>query len=467
MEDTAYASALEIRSAILEKEISAEEVMVSTLARMSKLQPSLNAFVTETPESALESARAADAALASGEPPGPLHGVPISVKDLINVGGVRTTFGSRLMADNVAEADAPAVERVRKAGACIIGKTTTTEFGCKAGGGDSPLTGVTRNAWDTGKTTGGSSAGAATTVAAGLTPFALGTDGGGSIRIPASFCGLFGIKAQFGRVPVFPTSATPTLGHVAPMARTVRDAALLLRVISGFDNRDPASVAGPVPDFLAACDAPVDGLRIAWSPTLGYAQPTAEVIEATEAAAKTFEKLGCSVDLVEKLFEDPIDLWNAEFYASAGTKLKDDLINRRDLFDPAVADVLELALDQEIDEYYSKVFERYEFREQIRRFFGTYDLLLTPTLPVPPFGAGVNIPPEISERNIVSWVYYTYPFNLTGNPAASVPCGFTNDGLPVGLQIVAGTNREIDIFTAAAAFEHAHPWSHIKPPVPN
>ncbi len=460
-------NALEIRSAIAEKKLSAEEMMISTLSRMEELEPSLNAFVTTTPESALESARAADAALAAGETLGPLHGVPISVKDLINVGGVKTTFGSRLMVDNVAEADAPVVEQIKKAGACIIGKTTTTEFGCKAGGGDSPLTGITRNAWDTERTTGGSSAGAATTVAAGLTPFALGTDGGGSIRIPASFCGIFGFKAQFGRVPVFPTSATPTLAHVAPMARTVRDAALLLQTISGFDARDPASVAEPVPDFLAACDAPLERMRIAWSPTLGYAQPTAEVVEVTERAAKTFEALGCSVDLVEELFDDPLDLWNAEFYASAGTKLKDDLINRRDLFDPAVADVLELALDQEIDEYYSKVFERYEFREQIRRFFGTYDLLLTPTLPVPSFGAGVNIPPEISERNIVSWVYYTYPFNLTGNPAASIPCGFTLDGLPIGLQMVAGTNRETDIFTAAAAFEDARPWSHVKPPVPN
>lgn len=467
MQHPAYASAIEIRSAITEKEISAEEVMGSTLSRLHDLEPFLNAFVTETPEIALESARQADAAIGSGGTLGPLHGVPISVKDLINVGGVRTTFGSRLMADNIAEADAPAVERIRKAGACIIGKTTTTEYGCKAGGGDSPLTGITRNAWNTQKTTGGSSAGAATTVAAGLTPFALGTDGGGSIRIPASFCGLFGIKAQFGRVPVFPTSATPTLGHVGPMARRVRDAALLLQVISGSDNRDPASVTEPVPDFLAACDAPVDGLRIAWSPTLGYARPTIEVVKAAEEATKTFETLGCSVDLIENLFEDPIDMWNAEFYAGAGTKLKKDLLTRRDFFDPAVADILELALDQELDEYYSKVFERYEFRERMRQFFESYDLLLTPTLPVPPFDAGTNVPPELPERNIVSWVYYTYPFNLTGNPAASIPCGFTQDGLPIGLQMVAGTNQESTIFTAAAALEDARPWSHVKPLVPD
>ncbi len=466
MSDTAYMTALELRSAMARKEVSAVEVMDSTLSRMESVEPRLNAFVTPMPEEAMKSAQAADYALSAGAAPGPLRGVPISVKDLINVGGVKTTFGSRLMADNVAAEDAPSVERVRAAGACIIGKTTTTEFGCKGGGGDSPLTGVTRNAWDTEKTTGGSSAGAATSVAAGLTPFALGTDGGGSIRIPSSFCGLFGIKAQFGRVPVFPTSATPTLSHVGPLARTVRDAALLLNTISGFDARDPASVSERAPDFLAACDAPAKGMRVAWSPTLGYAKPTREVLEITEHAARTFESLGCLVELVEEVIEDPVDLWSAEFYASVGTRLKDALENSRELLDPAVAEVLEGALEGTIDEYYSSVFARYELREKVRRFFDGYDLLLSPTLPVPPFGAGVNTPPELPDRNVVSWVYYTYPFNLTGNPAASIPCGFTGEGLPVGLQMVAGTHRETDILRAAAAFEAARPWANVKPSLP-
>jgi Asp-tRNA(Asn)/Glu-tRNA(Gln) amidotransferase A subunit family amidase len=458
-----YATASEIRAAIVGGEVSAAEVMTETLSRMETVEPILNAFVTPMPGQAVEAARAADELLAEGREPGPLHGVPISVKDLINVGGERTTFGSRTMAENVAEADAPSVERVRAAGACVIGKTTTTEFGCKAGGGDSPLSGVTRNAWDTSKTTGGSSAGAATSVAAGVTPLALGTDGGGSIRIPASFCGVFGIKAQFGRVPVFPTSATPTLGHVAPIARTVRDAALVLGVISGFDARDPASISGPVPDYLAACEAPVEGMRVAWSPTLGYAGPTREVLEIVESAVRAFEDLGCSVELVEEVMEDPVDMWNAEFYAGAGTRLKDALRNSRDLLDPAVAEILEDALKGTVEEYYAKVFARYELREKVRQFFESYDLLLTPTLPVAPFEAGVNVPPELPGRSVVSWVYYTYPFNLTGNPAASIPCGFTDRGLPVGLQIVAATNRETDLLCAAAVFEAARPWTHVAP----
>ena len=463
MGDGGHATASEIRAAIVRGEVSATEVVAETLSRIESVEPVLNAFVTLMPEQAMEAARAADRLLAEGREPGPLHGVPISVKDLINVGGVRTTFGSRTMADNVAEADAPSVERVRAAGACVIGKTTTTEFGCKAGGGDSPLSGVTRNAWDTSKTPGGSSAGAATSVAAGVTPLALGTDGGGSIRIPASFCGVFGMKAQFGRVPVFPTSATPTLGHVAPMARSVRDAALLLDVISGFDARDPASISGPVPDYLAACDAPVDGMRVAWSPTLGYARPNQEVLEIAEGAGRAFEDFGCSVELVEEVIEDPVDMWNAEFYAGAGTRLKGALRNSRELLDPAVAEILEDVLRGTVEEYYTKVFARYELREKVRRFFESYDLLLTPTLPVPPFEGGVNVPPELHDRSIVSWVYYTYPFNLTGNPAASIPCGFTDDRLPVGLQMVTGTNRETDLLRAAAAFEAARPWAHVVP----
>jgi Asp-tRNA(Asn)/Glu-tRNA(Gln) amidotransferase A subunit family amidase len=463
MGDGGHATASEIRAAIVRGEVSATEVVAETLSRIESVEPVLNAFVTLMPEQAMEAARAADRLLAEGRELGPLHGVPISVKDLINVGGVRTTFGSRTMADNVAEADAPSVERVRAAGACVIGKTTTTEFGCKAGGGDSPLSGVTRNAWDTSKTPGGSSAGAATSVAAGVTPLALGTDGGGSIRIPASFCGVFGMKAQFGRVPVFPTSATPTLGHVAPMARSVRDAALLLDVISGFDARDPASISGPVPDYLAACDAPVDGMRVAWSPTLGYARPNQEVLEIAEGAVRAFEDFGCSVELVEEVMEDPVDMWNAEFYAGAGTRLKGALRNSRELLDPAVAEILEDVLRGTVEEYYTKVFARYELREKVRRFFESYDLLLTPTLPVPPFEGGVNVPPELHDRSIVSWVYYTYPFNLTGNPAASIPCGFTDDRLPVGLQMVTGTNRETDLLRAAAAFEAARPWAHVVP----
>lgn len=462
-QDFAYQSAFELARLIRSRQASPVEIMEQCLARIDTLEPRLNCFVTRTFELAINAARRAEQAVMSGGPLGLLHGIPVSVKDLIAVGGVRLTFGSRTAKDNIAEADAPAVERLKAAGACIIGKTTTSEFGCKAAG-DSPLTGITRNPWNTAKTPGGSSCGAAASVAAGISPFALGTDGGGSVREPSALCGLFGIKAQFARVPVFPTSATPTLAHVGPLARTVRDAALLLTAIAGFDARDPFSVAENVPDFVAACERPIKGMRIAWSPTLGYAQPTAEVVATTEAAVAVFESLGCHVELVERVVdEDPAELWISEFYAGIGTRLKKQYQETPDLLDPALLDVLHLALDQPFATYYGNVFKRYALRESMRRFFENYDLLLTPQTPVPAFDVGADVPREFPDRNICSWQYYTYPFNLTGQPAASVPAGFTKDGLPVGLQIVARINRETDIFSAAAAFERARPWADRRP----
>ena len=458
-------SAVELRNLIVAKEISPVELLDSSLARMEEVEPKLNAFVTVTGDVARAAAQAAEKAILDGDPPGLLHGLPISVKDLIAMEGVRFTFGSRLASDNVAAIDAPAVERVRKAGGVIVGKTTTSEFGCKAVG-DCPLTGITRNPWDLSKTPGGSSAGAAANVAAGVTPFALGTDGGGSVRIPGSLTGLFAVKAQFARVPVFPEAATPTLAHVGPMARTVRDAALLLTAVAGFDRRDPFAVAGPVPDFLAACDEPVKGMRIVWSPTLGYADPASEVVELCEQAVRTLEDIGCEVEIVDTVMEaDPIDMWVSEFYAGVGTRLGMLFGDRRELLDPAVAEMLRGALDRTLQEYCTRVFDRYRFREEMRRFMEGYDLLVSPVLPVPAVDAGLDVPPGMPDANVISWVRYTYPFNLTGQPAASLPAGFTAEGHPVGLQLVAKTLREVDIFRVAAALETARPWSGRTPPM--
>ena len=461
-DEFAYMTALELRRHILAREVSPVEIAEWTLRRIEALQPVLNPFVTVTADLALDAARRAEREVMVGNVDRLLIGLPISIKDLTAVKGVRFTSGSRTLADFVAPIDSPASERVKVHGACVVGKTTTTEFGCK-GSSDSPLTGYTRNPWNLDKTTGGSSAGAAASVAAGITPFALGTDGGGSIRIPAAFCGLFGVKAQFGRVPVFPASATPTLGHVAPLARTVRDAALLLTAVSGYDARDPASVAAPIPDYLGACEQNPTGLRVAYSPTLGYARPTPEIVNLTSAAVRVLEGLGCPVELVDRVFDDPIDIWMAEFYAGVGTRLKKPLAEHRDIIDPAVVDVLQNALNQTIDEYYQRVFERYEFREKVRQFFERYDLLVTPTTPTAAFDIDRNVPRELEGHNIVSWVAYTYPVNLCGIPAASVPCGFTGEGLPVGLHLISRPLCETDIFRAAAALETARPWADRKP----
>ena len=463
----AYASAFELKRALRKKEISPVELVQAALARAESLEPALNCFVALTPELALAAAKKAEAEIMRGENGGVLHGLPLSIKDVIPVKGVKFTTGSKAMADNVAQIDAAVVERVVAAGACIIGKTTTSEFGAKAVG-DSPLTGATRNPWNTAKTAGGSSAGATASVAAGVTPFSIATDGGGSVRIPCSFTGLFGIKPQYARVPMYPVSAATTLAHCGAIARTVRDAALLLSAESGFDARDPYSVSEPAPDYLAACERSIKGMRIAWSATLGFAWADPEVLRITEAAALAFQQLGCEVELVDKVFDsDPVELWSSEFYAGIGTRLKPVLEKSRDLLDPAVIAILQKALEQTLEQYYTNVFRRYDFREKTRQFFEKFDLLLSPTLPVPAFDVYRDLPAELekSDRNVVSWVYYTYPFNLTGQPAASIPAGFTVSNLPVGLQIVARINREVDIFSAAAAFEQAHPWAHLRPPI--
>jgi aspartyl-tRNA(Asn)/glutamyl-tRNA(Gln) amidotransferase subunit A len=467
-DDFAYRTALDLRRLILTRQASPLEIVESTLRRIEALQPVLNPFVTVTPDLALDAARHAEQQVMGGDHAGSakclLLGLPLSIKDLTALKGVRFTSGSRTLADFIAPVDAPASERVKAHGASVVGKTTTTEFGCKPAS-DSPLTGVTRNPWNLQKTSGGSSAGAAASVAAGITPFALGTDGGGSVRIPSSFCGLFGIKAQFGRVPIYPAAATPTLAHVGPMARTVRDAALLLSAVSGFDARDPASVAAEVPDYLGACDKSPKGLRIAWSPTLGYGRPVAEVVEIAGKSAQRFVELGCTVELVDKVFDDPIDLWMSEFYAGVGTRLKKPLAEHREIIDPAVAALLERALDQSIDQYYTRVFARYDFRERVRAFFNRYDLLITPTTPTPAFDLGRELPIEFEGENLVAWVAYTYPINLCGFPAASVPCGFSRSGLPIGLHIISKPLHEPDILRAAAAFEAAQPWGDKRPPI--
>ncbi|WP_020187603.1 amidase family protein [Methylopila sp. 73B] len=455
--DFDFMSATELARLVATKAVSPVELTRRALDRAAATQSSLNAFFLLMEDEAMSAAREAETAVVRGDELGPLHGLPFSAKDLMAVKGVRYASGSRAMADNVAEVDAPAVERAKAAGAILIGKTTTSEFGCKPVG-DSPLTGVTRHPWDLSKTPGGSSAGAAASVAAGITPFALGTDGGGSIRIPCSLTGLSGLKGQFGRVAVWPTSATPTLAHVGPIARSIEDAALLFSVIAGYDARDPFSVAGPVPDVLGAVGRGVEGLRVAWSPTLGYARPDPEVVAIAEAAAKRLAEAGAIVEEVERVFDaDPEDLWMAEFYAGVGTRLRSVVETKRDLLDPAVAVVLEAALAQEMRDYYDKVFRRYALRDQMRRFFERYDLLLSPTLPKASVPAGVDVPEGLEDRTLVSWVFYTYPFNLTGQPAASVRAGLASDGMPVGLQIVGRSLGEADVVAAAAAVERGRP----------
>ena len=457
-----FISVSELSKLIKNKEVSPTELLDSTLKKIEKLDPILNSFAFLDIEGAKILAKESEKRMMSNSLLSELDGIPTSIKDLIAQKNLPQRFGSRTTSDNLVLADAPSVERLRNAGAVLLGKSTTSEFGCKAVG-DSPLTGITKNPWNTKLTPGGSSCGAASMVAAGIVPYAIGTDGGGSIRIPASLTGLFGIKAQFGRVPVYPTSATPTLAHVCPLTRNVLDACKVLQIISGKDFRDPFTVTENVPVYENFIKEKKK-YKIAWSPTLGYGKNDRNVMEILDKAVKNISSLGYKTETIDKVLdEDPVNLWNAEFYAGVGTRLKNVIENSPTIIDPAVLEVLKVAINQKMNDYYSLVFQRYVFREKMRTFFEKYDLLITPTLPCVAFETGLNVPKNMQDKNIVSWVTYTYPFNLTGQPAASINAGFTKENLPVGMQVIGKNNCEIDVLNFCKQFEDNFVNLNLKP----
>jgi len=459
-----FMSASDLAAAIRSKRVSPVEVIDAVRARIEHVNPRINAYCTVTAGAAREAARAAEAALMRGEPLGPLHGVPYSVKDLVITRGVRTSFGSRMYEHNVPDEDAPVVERLRAAGAILVGKTTTPEFGWK-GTTDSPLTGISRNPWDSTKTPGGSSGGAAAAVAAGLAPLAVGTDGGGSIRIPGSFCGVFGLKPTCGVVPVYPVPATGTLSHVGPLTRTVRDAALMLSLMAGPDDRDPLSFPAPVSDYGRGIGDGIRGVRVAWSPTFGYATVAPEVQRVVEAAVRRFEALGCRVDLVERVFADPDPIWALLFYVGVAARLQDAVPEWRERLDPGLLEVIEEGSRISAVQLKKAEFARAAFHQEVRQLFLRYDLLLSPTVAALPFAAGTERPEDFPRGSRLSWVAFTYPFNLTGQPAATLPAGFSSDGLPVGLQIVGRRLEDSLVLRASAAFEAAAPWATVRPTV--
>lgn len=465
-DDLCYMSATEIVQAIRARRVSPVEVTDAILARIERLNPVLNAYCAITAEAARKAAREAEAAVMKGEPLGPLHGVPVSIKDLIITKGVRTTWGSKLYEHFIPDEDAPVVERLKAAGAIILGKTNTPEFGWK-GVTDNLVFGITRNPWALDRTPGGSSGGAGAAVAAGLGPLAVGTDGGGSIRIPASFSGIFGFKPSFGLVPIYPPSAAESLSHAGPMTRTVRDAALMLNVIAGPDERDRNSLPASGVDYLAALEGGIQGLKVAWSPDLGYAKVDPQVRAITTAAIKTFTDLGCHLEQADPGFEDPEPTWATLFYAGIGARLSEHLPEQRDRIDPPLVRIIEEGQAISAFQLMQASFRRAAMWDIVRRFFERYDLLLTPTVAVPPFMVGIERPEDIAAQGISrrGWFAFTFPFNLTGQPAATVPCGWTADGLPIGLQIVGRRYDDITVLKAAAAFEAAMPWAHRRPPL--
>lgn len=464
--DLCFLSATELIAQYRRRALSPVEVTTAILECIDRLNPLLTAYITVTPEIALDQAQMAETAYAGKADPGPLAGVPISIKDLTPTKGVRTTRGSLIEPDWIPDDDPPFVERALAAGAVLLGKTNTPEYGWKGDSGNR-LVGPTHNPWQRGRTAGGSSGGGAAAVAAGLGPLAQGSDGAGSIRIPCAFCGIFGFKPSFGLVPQYPASAVGDLSHLGPMTRTVRDAALLLTVTAGADDRDRLSWSSGI-DYLAALeDSSIAGLRVAWSPDLGYAAVEPAVREAAEAAARRFEELGCAVEEASPDLPDPWDIVHPIWSTGMAGLHAANLAQVRDRLDPGRLTVIEEAGRYSAVDLAHAMQRRNAYVEGMRRFMASYDLLLTPTLPCTAFNAGDDHPGQVAgqDTTFLGWTPFTYPFNLTGQPAATVPCGADGAGLPIGLQIVGRWHDDVSVLRAAAAYEQLAPWAQHRPAV--
>ena len=454
MSDLCSLGAGELLEKYRTKALSPVEVARAVMRRIEEFNPRLNAFCLLNKD-LLEEAKASESRWLKGEPKGMLDGVPVSIKDLLLTRGWPTLRGSKTVDPKGPwNDDAPAVARLRENGALFLGKTTTPEFGWK-GVTDSALTGITRNPWNPAKTPGGSSGGAAAALAAGMGPLALGTDGGGSIRIPCGFTGLFGLKPSFGRVPAWPLSPFGTVAHVGPMTRSVADAALLLDVLALPDARDWHALPYDERDYRTRLDFGVRGLRIAYSPDLGYAKVDPEVAAIVRAGVKLFEDLGARVEEKNPGFENPDAIFRAHWFPGAALLLKG--VKRKELVDPGLLEVAALGEKYSMLDILEAQQKRGALGTHMNLFHRDYDLLVTPTLAVPAFEAGIEFPGADRNQRWTDWTPFTYPFNLTQQPAASIPCGLTKAGLPVGLHIVGPRYADALVLRAARAFESARP----------
>lgn len=453
-------SATELIELYRAKRASPVDATRACLARIDALNPKLDAFCLVDAEGALQAARASETRWAAAAPLGLLDGVPVSIKDLLLTKGWPTLRGSRTVdRDRSWDEDAPAVARLREQGAVILGKTTTPEFGWKPVT-DSPLTGITRNPWNPDKTPGGSSGGAAAAVATGMGALAIGTDGGGSIRIPASFTGIFGLKPSFGRVPAWPLSQFGTVAHVGPMTRTVTDAALMMSAISRPDARDWFALPYDDRDYRDGLDDGIAGIRMAFAPTLGGAKVDAEAAQLVRDAVDTLASLGAHIAETTPDLGDVHDIFRAHWQTGATRVVRSMPAAKRPLADPGLLRIAEQAERISLAEYLSAVEARGAMGSALRRFHAEYPVLLTPMLPITAFDAGELMPVEYADAgdDWSVWTPFSYPFNLSQQPAASIPCGFTRDGLPVGLQIVGPMHDDALVLRVARAFEKAKPW---------
>jgi aspartyl-tRNA(Asn)/glutamyl-tRNA(Gln) amidotransferase subunit A len=463
--DLAWFSAVKLLKGYRKRRFSPVEVTSAVLDRIAVHNGALNAFCHVDAEAALNAARASERRWAKGMPQGRLDGVPVSIKDLILTAGMPTLRGSQTIDPHQPfDIDAPVTARLRESGAIILGKTTTPEFGWK-GVTDSPLTGITRNPWDRTRTPGGSSGGAAVAVATGMGPLAIGTDGGGSIRIPAAFTGIFGLKPSFGRVPAWPLSPFGTVAHVGPLARSVEDAAIMLNVIAEPDARDWHALPYDGRDFAAGLYKGIEGFRIAFSPRLGHVEVDPEVARVVRQAVRVLRDLGAKVEEVDPGFADPMPEFRVLWWSGARALAAGIPEAKRHLLERDLADVVASAASISLDDYLGAIARRGQLGAAMRQFMARFDLLVTPTLPIPAFEVGKLAPQVDDNGKWVNWTPFTYPFNLTQQPAASICCGFTRKGLPVGLQLIGRMFEDHTVMRSAFAFEQATNWRRQHPPL--
>ncbi len=434
------------------------EATREVLARIERLNPRLNAFCLVDAEAALRSAGESQSRWQRGAPIGPLDGVPASIKDLILTRGWPTLRGSRTVDPNQPwDVDAPATARLREAGAVLLGKTCTPEFGCK-GETNSPLTGISRNPWNLDRTPGGSSGGTAAAVAAGLGPLSVGTDGAGSVRIPAAFCGNVGFKPSFGRVPAYPLSPFGSVAHLGPHTMSVADTALMMNVLAAPDARDWTSLPPDGRDYRVGLDDGVRGLRIAFSPTLGYAGNVhPEVAAAVERGVRQLEALGAVVEAVDPGFDDPLDICTGLWFLGAATLWHGLSPAQRAVADPDFRAEAELGARLSAIEVQQLVLRRGALGSQLRQFMQRFDLIATPAVAVPAFEARPAGHSPLDPVAMLGWTPFSYPFNLSQQPAATMPCGLTADGLPIGLQLVGAMFDDARVLRACRAFESVQP----------
>lgn len=455
-------SAVQLLGAYASGQLSPVEATRAVLDRIHRLNPRLNAFALLDEDHALASARASESAWqawrAHGTPVGMLEGVPTTIKDLILVKGWPTLRGSRtISAHQPWEVDAPVAARLREAGAVLLGKTTTPEFGCK-GETNSPLTGPTLNPWNLAKSPGGSSGGAAAAVAAGFGPLAVGTDGAGSVRIPAAFCGNVGLKPSFGRVPAYPLSPFGSVAHLGPHTLSVSDAALMLTVMAQPDARDWTALPPESRDYRIGLEDGVRGLRMAYSPTLGYVRTLLpEVARAVDRAVRLLQSLGAQVEAQDPGFEDPLHISTGLWFAGAAALWRGLSPEQRSLVDPDFAAEAEHGLAIDIDQMFQLNQQRGQLGSMMRQFMGDWDVLITPSVAIPAFDARPPGHTPMTPEAMLGWTPYSYPFNLTQQPAITVPCGLSSDGLPLGIQFVGRMFDDATVLRVARAFESVHP----------